>query len=1177
MKLKKLLALILSMVMLITCTSVMGITADATLYSLTTYDAELNLSGYSDEELKSVPLSVILDNIVYSDTTSNRKTIGESIGDNISISEEEKIVWTRFLNEKGDVVSDEYSVMERNATVDLSSVKKYTDYEEYSFTMDIIIGSGKQLDPNNVMYNTYVTITRKPKPILSVDFDTIYTKSEDGTRKEIVFNNEISSYTQEDINGEGRNVYSRNDFFFEEYGNVYLGFKANVVNSDNTNLVYPNSEIKIYRTTRGDNTDVTSKVLNQNMSLEETGLFIEKGYEGTYVDKDGVVHNYTNTTSISEEFIVEAYVDGNLLEKRQVVYNAQPNDAMFMISKFELNNINNSHSYAVGEYASIPSYIKEDEEVRIKIENVYDYYSNSINKEIVAIAIGSYSTVEEVLNNNIANSFINCPVGERTDVTIYYTDKANNGEIYDFLCNIVLDVYYSEEKNDIVSVYDEDKNYVYTHDPYFYIYNVSDSENRSLKHNAIDYDDDTYYSYGYQTIFIRKDTDMSKLNLSVSGYKSDKVYDAVKSNKINFSEPQDYSAGRVQYTVSTGEKERNYFVTILKQQTGGAKLYVNGPSERTVNLDDYFRNRHDIIIANMGDEELTGLNVEWSVSPKNVKLHDYWTVGGENNSTLYPMNENNYMAKIRLIPDGEGEISGQLKISADGQEPIFINISGHAGNPHIVTNEELIGSVKNVPYSAIIATDNIYEWNDVTYKLTSGILPEGVILNSKTGEIYGVPLETGLFEFTVKATFSESAFLPAEKSFKLLVLDNTNENVYLASDENYEIITHLGYENGSGTYDYYVPESLADRLFTSNGEYNEFIDLWLNGEKLEKNVDYTYEEGSTKITVLRQTFGKLEKGKPNTIAAEFRIDGDLNMELKRTAQNFTIGNLDNEIPVVTTTYTGSSSPIVPVFTSTNIPVTPTVTTTTTTTTTTTVPPVEEANSEVENVIELINKISDDVTEKEAEKIEKARNAYDALTDTQKELVENYDKLVSAEEEFEKLEEEKSEEIKEEPKETEESEGNEISTGFIGRVYGNDGEKLSDISVEIHSEVQNTTTDSNGVFKFEAVEFGMHTLTLTDKNGKTASKKFTLKEGNVFEISDNEIVAEAYGLFEVNMIFDGVTIEFLESDEEIPTKNTEGKVDGETEENPKTAVVFPFAAIIAAGGFSYGVMRFKRKK
>ena len=52
-------------------------------------------------------------------------------------------------------------------------------------------------------------------------------------------------------------------------------------------------------------------------------------------------------------------------------------------------------------------------------------------------------------------------------------------------------------------------------------------------------------------------------------------------------------------------------------------------------------------------------------------------------------------------------------------------------------------------------------------------------------------------------------------------------------------------------------------------------------------MDYTAESGSTRITVSSQTLkNKAAQTGNNTIAAEFRVDGDMDKDLRRTAQNF---------------------------------------------------------------------------------------------------------------------------------------------------------------------------------------------------------------------------------------------------------------------------------------------------
>jgi hypothetical protein len=173
-----------------------------------------------------------------------------------------------------------------------------------------------------------------------------------------------------------------------------------------------------------------------------------------------------------------------------------------------------------------------------------------------------------------------------------------------------------------------------------------------------------------------------------------------------------------------------------------------------------------------------------------------------------------------------------------------------------------------------------------------------------TGEIYGMPLEAGEFPITVKATFSNPRYLPSYKDLTLTVLDNTDSNVWNASDPGYEVEQYVGtLVSGSCP----VLTELTDQLFVSTGAYREFIDFWLNGEKLVEGEDYTKEEGSTRITIRSQTFKeKADKNGVNTIAAEFRVGGDTGNALKRTAQNFKIKEQANNNSGGTSDTSGSS-------------------------------------------------------------------------------------------------------------------------------------------------------------------------------------------------------------------------------------------------------------------------------
>jgi len=169
----------------------------------------------------------------------------------------------------------------------------------------------------------------------------------------------------------------------------------------------------------------------------------------------------------------------------------------------------------------------------------------------------------------------------------------------------------------------------------------------------------------------------------------------------------------------------------------------------------------------------------------------------------------------------------------------------------------------------------------------SGSLPDGIALKPN-GELYGMPTTVGTYTFTVKISNSDRNFADSTRTFTLTVRDNTNANVFTATDTGYQIVTPVGISLGQ--YNYFVEEIPDEGVeFKVAGEYDEFIDLWLNGEVLVEGIDYVAEDGSTVITIQSQTFeNKANQTGRNTLAAEFRVDGNLNNDLKRASQNFTL-------------------------------------------------------------------------------------------------------------------------------------------------------------------------------------------------------------------------------------------------------------------------------------------------
>lgn len=419
-------------------------------------------------------------------------------------------------------------------------------------------------------------------------------------------------------------------------------------------------------------------------------------------------------------------------------------------------------------------------------------------------------------------------------------------------------------------------------------------------------DADSYYRNGYQTVMlldsrndepyaIAEDTEIFPLFNATDGmivYAAQDGESATRQESgrtaITF-----HSGKAVQYSVAAadGRRLQNYWVTYVTQQPG-AKLYVNAANdtsrydENGIPVREIFlisERAHDVFFANIGKEMMTGVYAILE-DAELIELDDYWSVDKtlpDSARTLSAIAAGGYdvknVGKIRIRSTvGENSsalIGGTLVISSDNGGEQRIRLTGIAGAPRITTNS-VVTAVKYVPYSSVIQTNSMNAGDSIVFELEAGSLPAGMSLKPN-GELYGVPTQAGSFTFTVKATYSgydTDEDISDSREYTLTVLDSTAENVEAQTNAGYELLNRVT-----------DMSSYADQVFRSAGEFDRFVDFWLDGVKLVNGQDYDAEEGSTKITVRAQTFRNAGTG-THTIAAEFRENG----ELKRTAQNYTV-------------------------------------------------------------------------------------------------------------------------------------------------------------------------------------------------------------------------------------------------------------------------------------------------
>ena len=1022
-----------------------GGTETMSLLPLEEVKVYLALNGYTKETLSAIPVDVLLDKLEDSD------------GNKIEIANDATTIWKYSKNEVDGIEEyEEYSIG-ANETMDI-----YPGDGINTFQFEIIVGDKGQLNSTNKRYIVVAYLTDDFEEDLDLE---IYIQSDDNTRTQAVPSDckkWIWKYDEEtdeivfDLSFDGSLGESLAD-----NGTVWLNFKSELAENPRVKIeIYPvlvyEIEDKTYYVTI--KTPITSQILNQNMEGVGSGYQIagERNTDNTfqmitYVDGEEYSKNYIGVRYWNwyplhdgKLFSVQDEVKTNVFEDVRTEFDAKTHVSNIT---FELKeNLSASNQY----------YFDYD---FVRQLNYGSGSKENCDNWVEKIVLGHYDTIEEaeeagaedVTSEMLNNGYLSDYSGSGIDFTVfkYYRLSESFPLAYDTLADKI-NVRAVENSNSWRAF--TDAPIIGEADPWLRVTGATDNDGNEydtyVVENGKNINMDTYYGYGYQTIFINDaDADLSQLKPTFWYANTDRVY-AVSDDsgdRVDEDHIRDFSDENQQYTGiiidNDQENERNYWVTFKKLNNNGPELYVYGPSEREVILDEYFEFKHDILIANIGNEPLEDISVEL-VDAENVKLDSYWTVGGEGNDTLAPFtttsSDTQYgelanLAKIRLLPDGEGEVKGTLIISAKDQEPVMITLNGTAQNPEIIT-ETLSDAVKYVPYQQIVATNNMHDWVETQFSIVDGELPEGVTLNSSTGEIYGVPKvpeedEEVTYTFTVEAKYTvegrDGYFEPSRKEFTLTVKPNTDENVYLSTDseDGYAIEEYIGTQTGEYSFEL---ENIEDTLFVSGGEYGEFVGLWLNGELLEPGVDYDSESGSTRVTIKAQTFeNKTTPDGTNTIAMEFRKDtngdgtGDSGAEMNRTAQNFTVkteSNVDSVIAIIAalpsnitlndksavqsarSAYNALSSSEQARVTNRQKLFDAEAR----------IAQLEADRAAADQVIAKINAIPARINFDARDEIEAARAAYNDLTVAQKNLVTNYNRLITAENAFAQYEKDRAE-------------------------------------------------------------------------------------------------------------------------------------------------------------------------
>mgnify|MGYP004458736275 CR=1 FL=1 len=982
---RRLLSYLLTVMVIVTAITSTGVVAHASMLPLEEVKAYLVLSGYSKEDLSAMSVDKMIDMLEDSD------------GNKIEIADDATTVW-KYIKDKDDGI-EVYEAHTIGMDSEDNKINLYPGDDVDTFQFEIIIGKDGQLNNANRRYIVTAYISDEFKETLDIE---LYDRSNGNNSKIEPIQSDLSTSTYSVTAMDGSTISA--ELFM--YGKTFKeGFSANntYINITSEMSKNPNVKAEIYEWNQykenlkcGKNvySPITSKVLNQDMSSTANGLLISDLNLSDYNTLIFVVFYYSGDKLIDAKVIGTLFAAGYIAPTGEM-YSKDDNGKVINVTN-SVSHYDYSNTGAYGIQCELSNGYAVDGKYNFKL-NIQG--TGQINQNFNEIAekavVGHYNSLNEAIDQKDIKSELLTESGytanysgDGVDFTVFFPSGTfSDGNVKKFTVNVI------EYQNSWIEY--TDKPIIGQKDPWFNVtgaidgngkeYSV-DKGNAYVVENGKNINMDTYYGYGYQTVFIKDDSN-SDVDLSnmkpIFNYTDENRLYAVSEDtgdKVDETHTRDFAEANQQYTLVFDDNEnqkRNYWITYKKLNNNGPELYVLGPQEREVIFDDYFGDKHDILIANVGNAPLTNLSVELR-NAENVKLDGYWTVGGKNNDTLAAFSTTSKttqygelpnMGKIRLVPDGNGEVKGTVVIKAGEvgkEQEVVISLNGTVKTPEIIT-DNLSDAVKYVPYQYIIATDNIHDNIREEFEIVEGeqALPKGLVFNKKTGEISGVPqvpdnnAEYEDYEFTIKVNYfnegETESFDSVSKKFKLRVNSNTNDNVYNASDEGYTIKEHIGAKT-ENSHEFVLENIEEDQLFVSNGSYGEFVDLWLNGEKLEEGIDYDSESGSTKITIKSQTFeNKADKDGTNTIAMEFRNDDN---EVNRTAQNFNIKKQSN---------TDKDKD-------------------------------KENKEAADKVVALIDALPNSVSISDKSAVESARNAYDALTSAQKDCVpeSSYNKLVAAE-------------------------------------------------------------------------------------------------------------------------------------------------------------------------------------
>ncbi len=827
----------------------------ASLLPLKEQSLTVDLTGYTPIELTKVAISEVFTNQ--------------------EVADEDSIMW-------------KYGFGGNNGEYKISTLKDvFLDLSVYTYHgntagWEMIVGEKDQLAADNIRYQVRADITPSEEWLVPT------VCRDDGGRED-------ASISMDDYYDTNSGRYLQLYFSGMQKGAYFVSFHLN-------NEVFAGQDGQNIKVFEGNYTeaelqnDITGKIWNADMSNAGSGYRIPIGEESSYGFADrwftfvsyNAQGNITGCLPLQVRFYRQSYTGIAFFQLKQ----SQSSYSNIVYKEDNTSSEDQVHEktyYLYKEYPANGSYIQQMDYKKNGITNLsgLSAYVGKFDSAAAAQAAGAQDIKDDLFGDGYTANYSNGVlfsifVGQGDQEQTYYyrirtvtSEQSQYGSSLSSATQVWFKGIKDAEGTDVPAYVSE-------------LY-------------ADSYGDNNYYMILVDSQVNGKEVDLSRLALTFSTSNKVTLYAGESESgtpEVSGESLHDFSQGIVPFASASedGGHSQNYFIQVVKAVPDRAKLFINSLkdeasktseqdgvlySTREAMFDNHHNNRHDIVIANIGTVSMSALSVE--LHSDYLKLDEYWTLNGRHDLAGFTSAKKtaNYgelqnLAKVRLttkenVEPGEYEF-GTLTIKSGDQIQMVITLTGVIGSP-CITTKEIPSPTKYVPFGMMIMNSNKYKWNKVTYELVSGKLPEGMEL-MESGELYGVPKEAGEFEITVKMKNSYRAFPEDTKTFSFTVLENTDENVDNAEDPGYKLTKRI-----SGIYDL----EAGAYLVISEGVFDEFVDLYIDGVKKTRGVDYEAESGSTRLVIAAQSLPKSEG--THTIGVEFQ-QSKKRSQVKKGAQNY---------------------------------------------------------------------------------------------------------------------------------------------------------------------------------------------------------------------------------------------------------------------------------------------------